>query len=112
MGILSNVQAVSLTPRSIATAVAIPSRPASGASGAAFRLGSGAAAAPADDVIDVDVLWEDADEAPAATGFGRSTQTAAPARPFVLVSPLEVVAAYRSASTTRDLPHRLIDLHA
>ena len=79
-----------------------------------MRLGvGGGSAAPADDVIDVDVLWEDADEAPAAaTGFGRSTHTAAPARPFVLVSPLEVVAAYRSASTTRDLPHRLIDLHA
>jgi hypothetical protein len=107
------VQAVSLTPGSIATAVAIPSRPSSGASGNAFRLGSGAATVPSDDVIDVDVLWEDVDESPpAATGFARSTQTAAPARPFVLVSPLEVVAAYRSAATTRDLPHRLIDLHA
>ena len=105
------MQVLSLTPGSRATTIAVPSRPSSGASAGAFRLGSGAAVA-AEDVIDVDVLWEDVDEAPYATSSARSGRTAAPARPFVLVSPLEAVAAYRSAATTRDLPHRLIDLHA
>jgi hypothetical protein len=105
------VQVVSLTPGSLATTIAVSQRPSSRTSAGAFRLGSGAAAA-ADDVIDVDVLWEDVDEAPSSTSSAaRSGRTAAPARPFVLVSPLEAVAAYRSAASTRDLPHRLIDLH-
>jgi hypothetical protein len=106
------VQVLSLTPGSRATTIAVPARPSSGASASAFRLGGGATVA-AEDVVDVDVLWEDVDEPPyAATSSARSARTAAPARPFVLVSPLEAVAAYRSAATTRGLPYRLIDLHA
>jgi hypothetical protein len=66
------------------------------------------------DIIDVEVLWEDAEEAyapPVAPRTPRSTYRGSQT-PLRLTEPGVAIAAYRSAASTADLPHQTIDLFA
>ncbi len=66
------------------------------------------------DVIDVEVLWEDGEEAyapPVAARMARSAYRSAQS-PLLLTEPGTAIAAYRSAATTAALPHQTIDLFA
>jgi hypothetical protein len=93
------------------------SRPAAHGSGDFVRAVRTAGAQPLraqPDVIDVEVLWEDAEEAyapPAAQRMARSAYRNAQA-PQLLMEPGTAIAAYRSAASTADLPHQTIDLFA
>lgn len=91
-------------------------RPAPAAATADFARAVHTAAAGAaylqPDVIDVEVLWEDAEEAyapQAATSRSSYRQVMTPLR---LAEPGVALAAYRSAATTSTLPHSTIDLFA
>ena len=61
-------------------------------------------------MIDVEVIWEDAEELSTRPYTPRGGR--APVTPLRLASPSAAVAAYRSASTTRDLPHQRVDVFA
>ncbi len=66
------------------------------------------------DIIDVEVLWEDGEEAyapPVTSRAARSAYRNAQA-PLLLTEPGTAIAAYRSAATTASLPHQTIDLFA
>ncbi len=75
------------------------------------------AARPVDappDIIDVEVLWEDGEDAyapPVAPPTARSGYRSGQA-PLRLTEPGVAIAAYRSAASTADLPHQTIDLFA
>jgi hypothetical protein len=66
------------------------------------------------DIIDVEVLWEDGEEAyapPVTARLARSAYRSAQT-PLLLTEPGTAIAAYRSAATTASLPHQTIDLFA
>jgi hypothetical protein len=66
------------------------------------------------DIIDVEVLWEDGEEAyapPVTARMARSAYRNAQA-PLLLTEPGTAIAAYRSAASTASLPHQTIDLFA
>ena len=66
------------------------------------------------DIIDVEVLWEDGEEAyapPVAPPTGHSTYRGSQT-PLRLTEPGTAIAAYRTAASTADLPHQTIDLFA
>jgi hypothetical protein len=66
------------------------------------------------DIIDVEVLWEDGEEAyapPVAARMARSAYRTAQS-PLLLTEPGTAIAAYRSAASTAALPHQTIDLFA
>jgi hypothetical protein len=65
-----------------------------------------------DDVIDVEVLWEDVDEHAPAAAPGAARPGRPPLQPLRLLSAATALAAYRTASTTRHLPHAVVDLFA
>ena len=66
------------------------------------------------DVIDVEVLWEDGEEtyAPPVTARMPRSAFGGVQVPLRLTEPGTVIAAYRSAASTADLPHQTIDLFA
>jgi hypothetical protein len=66
------------------------------------------------DVIDVEVLWEDGEEAYTPPVRARMARTAYrnAQTPLRLTEPGTAIAAYRSAASTADLPHQTIDLFA
>ena len=66
------------------------------------------------DIIDVEVLWEDGEDAyapPVAPRTPRSTYSSSQT-PIRLTEPGVAIAAYRSAASTAYLPHQTIDLFA
>jgi len=66
------------------------------------------------DVIDVEVLWEDGEEAytpPVTARMARSAYRNTQS-PLLLTEPGTAIAAYRSAASTAFLPHQTIDLFA
>jgi hypothetical protein len=93
------------------------SRPATHGTSDFVRAVRTAGAQPLDaqpDIIDVEVLWEDAEEAyapPVEQRMARSAYRNAQA-PLLLTEPGTAIAAYRSAASTVDLPHQTIDLFA
>jgi hypothetical protein len=63
------------------------------------------------DFIDVEVLWEDSEPAPDVTW--RRTPAPRPSQPPLRITTAsDAIDAYRSASSTRTLPHTLVDLFA
>jgi hypothetical protein len=68
------------------------------------------------DIIDVEVLWEDAGEGtPARSAVSVSSQRFAASgytAPLRVVSANAAIAAYRSASSTAPLPHLRVDVWA
>jgi hypothetical protein len=69
------------------------------------------------EVIDVEVLWEDGEEAYAPPVNGtqprtRSSYRGQAARLRLYEEPGVAIAAYRSAASTAELPHQTIDLFA
>jgi len=100
------MQVVSLTTNVRPAPLGLPAREAPKAG---FRLGT-TTGATSGDVIDVDVLWEDADDG--APTSARAYRPSAPVRPLRLTSPQQAIAAYRNAASTAALPHQTIDLHA
>ena len=94
-----------------------PSRPAAqGVSDFVYAVRT-AGAQPLDaqpDIINVEVLWEDGEEAyapPVSSPMARSAHRN-PQTPLRLTEPGTAIAAYRSAASTADLPHQTIDLFA
>ena len=64
------------------------------------------------EIIDVEVLWEDAGDHRPLRSTTAPRVGRAPLEPLRLLSPEVAMIAYRSASTTRGLPHALVDLFA
>ena len=66
------------------------------------------------DVIDVEVLWEDGEEAYAPPVNQPRTRSSyrGQAAQLRLSEPAVAIAAYRSAASTAELPHQTIDLFA
>ena len=93
------------------------SRPATDGIGDFVRAVRTAGAQPIDaqpDVIDVEVLWEDGEEAyapPVTARMARSAYRSAQT-PVLLTEPGTAIAAYRSAASTAALPHQTIDIFA
>ena len=80
----------------------------------AVRTAGGAPVDAQPDIIDVEVLWEDGEEAyapPVAARRSRSAYRNSQV-PLRLTEPGVAIAAYRSAASTTDLPHQTIDLFA
>jgi hypothetical protein len=80
----------------------------------AVRTAGGAPVDAQPDIIDVEVLWEDGEEAyapPVAQRTSRSAYRNSQV-PLRLTEPGVAIAAYRSAASTADLPHQTIDLFA
>ncbi len=62
------------------------------------------------DVIDVEVIWEEAEDLATRPMAPRAGRAHVP--PLRLASPGAAIAAYRSSSTTRDQPHQRVDIFA
>jgi hypothetical protein len=105
------MQGVSLQPGSPAALPARWAAPARPAGSEPFTPPGAATASPTGDVIDVEVLWEEADGAPDVSW--RRTPAPRPSHaPLRITHPADAIAAYRSASSTAALPHTLVDLFA
>jgi hypothetical protein len=83
----------------------------------AIRNADTPSAAAQADVIDVEVLWEDAEEAYAPPvnqnqPRSRTSYRGQAARLRLSEEPGVAIAAYRSAASTAELPHQTIDVFA
>ena len=80
----------------------------------AVRTADGTAGTSQAEVIDVEVLWEDGEEAYAPPVNGPRTRSSyrGQAAQLRLSEPGVAIAAYRSAASTAELPHQTIDLFA
>ena len=67
-----------------------------------------------DDVIDVEVLWEDGEDRAVPGGYRTAVMGTGGAllAPLRITSPAQAAQAYRSAASTSAQPHSLIDLFA
>ena len=106
-------------PRLLAppTPVPPPGRPTPSDDAAFSRAVRNARTPPATgqtDVIDVEVLWEDGEEAYAPPVNQPRTRSSSrgQAAQLRLLEPAVAIAAYRSAASTAELPHQTIDLFA
>jgi hypothetical protein len=105
------MQGVSLRPDS---PVALPTRWAPMARPAGTETFTPPRTAPAGsaDVIDVEVLWEEGDASVPDVTWRRTPAPRPTHAPLRITGPGDVIAAYRSASSTAALPHTLVDLFA
>jgi hypothetical protein len=101
-------------PKPVTPPVRPTARPDDASFSHAVRTADAATAPNQADVIDVEVLWEDGEEAyapPVNQPRARSSYRGQAAQ-LRLSEPGVAIAAYRSAASTADLPHQTIDLFA
>ena len=104
-------------PKPVAPPARPTARPDDPSFAHAVRTADAATATGPADVIDVEVLWEDGEEAYAppvnqAQPRTRSSYRGQAARLRLYEEPGVAIAAYRSAASTAELPHQTIDLFA
>jgi hypothetical protein len=101
-------------PKPVSPPVRPTARPDDPSFSHAVRTADATAATSQTEVIDVEVLWEDAEEAYAPPVNQPRTRSSyrGQAPQLRLTEPGVAIAAYRSAASTADLPHQTIDLFA
>ncbi len=92
-----------------------PGRSSAHAAGEFARVARNAAAdrlADSSDIIDVEVIWEDGEDAYTPDLGATRPAFAMPQTPMRLAAPGTAIAAYRNAASTAALPHQTIDIFA